>query len=86
MSAPTVQQDPQLVQLRRYMQQLAGEDDLSLVQHAAGWKDTDARHRAIMIELGRRAKRREQRIAWVAIGVSAVSLLVSIAALLTHAK
>jgi hypothetical protein len=63
------------------MDVLSDKDDLTLVQTAAGWKETTAKHRAIMIELARRAKRREQRIAWIAIGVSAVSLVVSIAAL-----
>jgi len=74
-------EDHELTELRRYMEALADKDDLTLVQAAAGWKESTAKHRAIMIELARRAKRREQSVAWFAMGVSVVSLVLAIAAL-----
>jgi hypothetical protein len=67
----------ELTELRVYMASLARASDLELVVQAAGWREGTAKNRAITIELQRRAKRREQRIAWVAIGVSVASLIVA---------
>jgi hypothetical protein len=83
-SEQPVQEHPDTRRLREYMKKLEGADDLDLINHMAGWKETEPKYRAISIELQRRAKKREQRVAWVAIGISAVSLLISIVSAATR--
>jgi hypothetical protein len=65
--------------LIQYMNSLKDATDLELICHRAGWKEHDHRHQALKLELERRAKKREQRVAWTAIGISAASLFVSLA-------
>jgi hypothetical protein len=52
--------------------------DVALIVHMSGFREDSAPFRALNLELARRLKRREQRVAWVAIGISATALAVSI--------
>jgi len=67
----------ELTELRIFMESLATASDLELVVQAASLREARAKYRAITLELQRRAMRREQGIAWIALGVSVASWIVA---------
>lgn len=79
MSSPTPSPEhPSTAELRKYVEGLKHNDDLDLLCHMSGWKEGFPHHRALKIELERRAKKRERFVSWIALAVGIASIVVSV--------
>lgn len=77
-------EDP-LKQLRDYAEKAREMDDVELAQAISGWRAGTERHIVLTDEYKRRHRWRDQRVAWIALAVSALSLIVASIALM-HGK
>jgi hypothetical protein len=71
-------------ELRAYAGKLEQLDDVALAVAAAGWRSGTPEHHVCMSEITRRAKRGDRRVAWAAVAISVLSLVVAIVALAVH--